>query len=345
VTNPFRDAGARAFWRPAVANLDPSAWRDVYRKKFDIAPGASVAAAGSCFAQHLGRHLRARFRFVDTEPAPPSLPREVRPRFGYGLFSARYGNVYSAAHLRQLAAEALGAFTPVDRVWHHEGRCYDPYRQTIEPNGFGSANEVRVLREAHLQAVREMLQTSDVFVFTLGMTETWRSAIDGAVYQTCPGTACGTFDAARHRFQDCTVADVCRDMSDFVRMARQLNPAMKFILTVSPVPLTATATGQHVLAAAVHSKSVLRAACGELEAGFDCIDYFPSYELIVAPPVRARFYDDNLRTVTAEGVEFVMSHFLEQHPGQDGASLDEESDTPAEVICDEVELARLWERQ
>lgn len=345
MTNPYRDAGAQAFWRPAVASLDPSAWRDVYRKKFAIGPDAAVATAGSCFAQHLGRHLRARFRFVDTEPAPPSLPREVRPTFGYGLFSARYGNVYSAAHLRQLAAEALGAFTPVDRVWHHEGRWYDPYRPTIEPNGFGSADEVRVLREAHLQAVREMLRTTDVFVFTLGVTETWRSTIDGAVYQTCPGTVGGTFDAARHRFHNCTVADVRTDISEFVRMAHQLNPAMTFILTVSPVPLTATATERHVLAATIHSKSVLRAACGELEAGFDCIDYFPSYELIVAPPVRARFYDDNLRTITAEGVEFVMSHFLEQHPGQERVSPDEESDTLAEVICDEAELDRLWKRQ
>lgn len=345
MTHPYRDSGAQAFWRSAVGSLEPSAWRDVYRKKFDIAPGASVATAGSCFAQHLGRHLRARFRFVDTEPAPPDLPREARPTFGYGLFSARYGNVYSAAHLRQLAAEALGAFTPVDRVWQHEGRYYDPYRPTIEPNGFGSADEVLVLREAHLRAVREMLQTSDVFVFTLGMTETWRSAIDGAVYQTCPGTACGTFDPSRHVFQNCTVADVRTDVSEFVRMARELNPAMKFILTVSPVPLTATATGQHVLSATILSKSVLRAACSELEAAFDCVDYFPSYELIVAPPVRARFYDDNLRTVTTEGVEFVMSHFLEQHPGQEGMSSDEESDTPAGVICDDEELARLWERQ
>jgi len=345
VTHPYRDPGARAFWRSAIASLDPSAWRNVYRRKFDIPAGASVATAGSCFAQHLGRYLRARFRLVDTEPAPPGLPRQVRPMFGYGLFSARYGNVYSAAHLRQLAAEALGAFTPADRVWHHEGRYYDPYRQTIEPNGFGSADEVRVLRDAHLQAVREMLQACDVFVFTLGMTETWRSAVDGAVYQACPGTACGIFDATRHLFQNCTVADVRTDMSEFIRMARDLNPAMKFILTVSPVPLTATASGQHVLMATMHSKSVLRAACGELEAAFDYVDYFPSYELIAAPPVRARFYDDNLRTVTTEGVEFVMAHFLEQHPGQEGESSHEESDEPTGVICDEEGLARLWERQ
>ena len=45
----------------------------------------------------------------------------------------------------------------------------------------------------------------------------------------------------------------------------------KCIISVSPVPLIATATNQHALVANTYSKSVLRAAAGELCSIYDAI--------------------------------------------------------------------------
>ena len=47
-------------------------------------------------------------------------------------------------------------------------------------------------------------------------------------------------------------------------LLRDYNENMRFILTVSPVPLVATAGSEHVLAATLYSKSVLRAVAGFL---------------------------------------------------------------------------------
>ena len=73
---------------------------------------------------------------------------------------------------------------------------------------------------------------------------------------------------------------------------------MKFIVTVSPVPLTATASGQHVEVATAGSKAILRAACGRLIEKFRDVDYVPSYEIITSQTARGAFYAPNLRSVT-----------------------------------------------
>ena len=57
-----------------------------------------------------------------------------------------------------------------------------------------------------------------------------------------------------------------------------------------------------MLVATTQSKSVLRAVAGSLQDQFRFVDYFPSYEIITAPPFQGKFYEKNQRSVTPEGV-------------------------------------------
>ena len=156
-----------------------------------------------------------------------------------------------------------------------------------------------------------------MFVFTFGLTEAWVGIEDGAVYPTCPGTIAGVFDPQRYRFHNFTFSETITDIEEFIAFARKLNPTMRFLFTVSPVPLTATAAGGHVLQASVYSKSVLRAACGEICDRYPFVDYFPSYELVASHPFRAMFFDPNLRTVTGKGVSHVMNVFFSTQAGSE----------------------------
>jgi hypothetical protein len=79
------------------------------------------------------------------------------------------------------------------------------------------------------------------------------------------------------------------------------------------VPLTATATDDHVLLATTYSKSVLRAVAGKLSQDDRRIDYFPSYEMIASPWSKGFFYEANMRAVNLGGVAAVMRVFFEQH--------------------------------
>ena len=90
----------------------------------------------------------------------------------------------------------------------------------------------------------------------------------------------------------------------------QMNPELHILLTVSPVPLVATASGDHVLVATQYSKSVLRAVAGDMARSHAQVDYFPSYEIIAAPPSRATFFEPNMRAIAGDGADLVMRHFF-----------------------------------
>lgn len=329
MSHPYDHQPDRAFWRRAIGTRAPDRIGDWYTRRFAL-DGKRIATAGSCFAQHIGRRLRAAgFDHVDLEPAPADLPADQAAEWGYGLYSARYGNVYTARQLVQLLQRATGRFTPREDWWARDGGVVDPFRPTIEPEPFGSVGELRALRRDHLERVAELFRVADVLVFTMGLTEAWLSREDGACFALCPGTAGGTYDAGRHRLLNMSTAEVRADMEAFVMLARDLNPRLEVILTVSPVSMMATATPQQVAVATVYSKSVLRAVAGELTAAHPFIDYFPAYDIVTGPASRGAFFQDGMREVTPEGVAHVMSVFFDQHPPPRSPSAAPPADQPA----------------
>ena len=123
----------------------------------------------------------------------------------------------------------------------------------------------------------------------------------------------GRYDDQQFRFKNLDFFEVHKDMVKIRTILKKRNPKLRILLTVSPVPLTATATPQHVLAATTYSKSTLRSVCGSLIEAYDDIDYFPSYELIASAFGRGFFYEPDQRNVTSAGVSSVMRIFFEQH--------------------------------
>ncbi len=307
--HPYAKLPDRAFWRRAVAADHSSRLRDLADSRPDLAT-ARIATAGSCFAQQISRSLRTmRLGWMDHEPAPAFLTAEAAINRGYGIYSCRYGNIYTPRQLLQLLQEAFFQRRLAEDVWTRDGRHYDVLRPTIEPHGFGSAAEVRALRASHLGRVRALFQELDVLVFTLGLTEAWVAA-DGTVLPVAPGVVAGDYDPARYHFHNFRHAEVLADLTAFLDGLRRVNPRAQLLLTVSPVPLVATASGQHVLVASTHSKSVLRAVAGELAADHPGVSYFPAYEIITGQPARHMHYNPDLRTVSEAGVAEVMRHFF-----------------------------------
>ncbi|GAB3136668.1 GSCFA domain-containing protein [Micromonospora sonneratiae] len=310
--NPYQSLPRRSFWRSAVAEPDMLAVGELWTPKFTIGPDDPVLTAGSCFARHIGPALLEHgMNWREVELPPPGLTAAERRARHYGTFSFRTGNIYTAAALRQWLSWALDDVAAPDEIWSEGGRFFDPYRPAVDPDGHPSAEAALAARQVTLAAIRNAIVEAGCLIFTLGLTEAWQDRDAGTVYPVCPGTRHGTFDADRHIFRNFTVAEVHRDLSVAVALARTVNPRLTVLLTVSPVPLTATATGEHALTATTYSKSVLRAAAGQLAQEFEYVDYFPSYEIVTGFPFRGVFFAPNLRTVTSEGVDFVMRHFFD----------------------------------
>jgi hypothetical protein len=273
--------------------------------------GLKIATAGSCFAQHIGRALKQRgLSYVDYEPPPEFLTPEAAEQHGYGIYSCRYGNIYTVRQLLQLFQESFGERRPETVIWEASGRFYDRLRPAVLPGGTATAEEIDVLRAAHLAAVNRMFLEVDLFVFTLGLTEAWINKSDGTVFPTAPGVIAGRFDPAETQFKNFRYQEILGDLEKFLDVLARVNSKCRVLLTVSPVPLAATATGDHVLVASTYSKCVLRAVAGDIARDRSNVTYFPSYELITGPQARYAYFNPDLRTVAASGVSEVMRHFF-----------------------------------
>jgi len=309
--NPYSTLPESAFWRSAVASKNPTEIQGLWDPKSELLPNHRVVTFGSCFAQHIGRALRERnFRWFITEPSPPGMSDANLSLFNYNLFSSRTGNIYTTSLLKQWVEWALEEKPVPDEYWVANGRYFDPFRPAIEPNGFESLDEMRASRNCAIAAFRRAITEAKHFIFTLGLTESWFNKSNGYEYPMCPGTAAGTFDPAEHQFKNQPFEFVRANLFDALAKIRSVNRRVRIILTVSPVPLTATNTRRHVLIATMESKSILRAVAGQLRAIHPWIDYFPSYEIVSSPVFGGRFFEPNLRSVTEAGVHFVMDSFF-----------------------------------
>jgi len=83
---------------------------------------------------------------------------------------------------------------------------------------------------------------------------------------------------------------------------------MKFVVTVSPVPLGTTFQEADIIVSNSHSKSLLRAVAEEIKRTYDYVDYFPSYEIVMNSPRDLAWREDCLH-VQWPMVQHVMQNF------------------------------------
>ena len=344
--HPYRGIPDHQYWSRAVSWAPPGGLDLVVETKFTIGTHDRVGTLGSCFAQHLSRHLaRSGLNYYVAETAPAGMSAADAAARQYGVFSARYGNVYTVRQALQLFQRAYGKFDPVEEPWVRGDVLVDPYRPLVEPSGFADPQALEAARDEHLSAVRDVFEKSDVLVFTLGLTEGWRSRADGAVFSTAPGVNGGSYDPAVYEFVNFGIDEVRADLIELCESLRSVNPDLLILLTVSPVPLIATFENRHVLVSTTYSKSVLRVAADEAARQLDHVDYFPSFELISSGGTNRNLYGPDLREVDELGVAHVMRSFSRHYihglgwaaPGAAPAVTTPVA-APA-VICDEETVA------
>jgi hypothetical protein len=313
MNNPYASQPDTAFWRRSVSALPAEEVDPLTSVPFRIQRTDRIATAGSCFAQHISNMLVGEgFCYFVTENAPATLGAADE---NFGTFPARFGNIYSPRQLLQLFQRAYGLFAPKDDVWQRDdGQYVDPFRPQIQSRGFDTVEQLLIDRQVHLAAVRTMFEQCDVFVFTLGLTEAWEASEDGAVFPIAPGVVAEGRPHASYRFRNFSVAEMTADIEACFSFIKEVNPNIRFILTVSPVPLVATYESRHVLVSTIYSKSALRVVAEEISHMLPDVAYFPSYEIITGAHARSQYFAEDLREVTPNGVNRVMAlfkkHFL-----------------------------------
>jgi hypothetical protein len=259
--------------------------------------------------------------YITEHPHPISIEASGPELESYEVFAARYGNIYTIRQCLELFRQATGIMPIIHDYATNDGKWFDLLRPGVIKDGFLSLREAKADRIFHLSKVREMFATANVFIFTLGLTEHWYNKAANHTYPACPGTVRGQFDPDMHVFGNSTCQEVVADLERFILEATAFNPGIKLIFTVSPVPLVATRSAKNVLVASMYSKSVLRAAIGQVEPNHSNVDYFPSYEIISSPASFGQYLTSDLREVTERGVSHVMDCFISSYYTQQSCSM------------------------
>ena len=333
MSNPYKDMHVSKFWSTAVAE------RVVAGKGLELMDagvlfesGKKVASVGSCFAKEIGKKL------VENGMDFATYQTQESELDSFGL-----GNVYTTRHFLQWMEFSIGERNwssnmhqfnngVVEDLTMNSQYHYSDHYECINKRTSIALNLINVLRSV------------DVLVLTLGLTEMWQSPCNEA-FAMCPGTSKGIFSHEHHFFKNLTFGEVTSDLRSIWQIIQKINPKLEIILTVSPVPLTATAARENVLVASAKSKSTLRAAAGEFIDSDEKLHYFPSYELITHVNNPDWRFNKNLRTVSSEGVSYVMSHLFEGETFNIKKSDNVFNQMLDEDLCEEARLGQFNQRK
>ncbi len=287
------------------------------KSKFDMLPFVNehkimtketpIGSAGSCFAVEIAKILQQEeYNYVVTEFGEN--PNEEAMVDGYelgskrALYSANFGILFNTPSLRQLAEKGFAEKEFNKYLVHSEfGLLMDPYRENVY---FKSKENYLRDYPKHLEAIKQTLLQSEVFVFTAGLNECWE-LFDGTVISRNPRNS--FYHLIKHKVL--TVQENVDNIMTFFNIVKRHNPKFKLVLTLSPVPLLATgrADNHHIIEANTHSKAVLRVALDQVVASHPDIYYLPSYELVTECIPNA--WKDDHRHVTEETISKVISMF------------------------------------
>ena len=272
-------------------------------RNFVIKPTDRIASIGSCFAQHIATFLKStNLEYLEVEVGERDS--------GYGVFSARYGNVYTTRQFIQLIRLAQSGDSQFGDIWEKDGRFFDSLRPTAIPQGFRSKDELIADRNVHYAAVGDLFREATVLILTLGLTEGWSNATTGQIYPVAPGVITGEYDPTLHKSFTSGIFEIIADLDEILNTFEGINPNLRIIFTVSPVPLMATHQDLHVITSSVSSKATLRTACDVIISKRENTYYFPSYEIITSLAQAGNYFQSNLRDVNNRGIQHVMRVFL-----------------------------------
>ena len=216
------------------------------------------------------------FAHLVSDVPHPALADAAPEADEYRGTSAGYGEIPTARQLRQLLDRVEGKVQPAVDRWAEDGAIVDPFRPRLA-HPARSDEEFVVLRDRHFAAVRSAVRRTATAIIAPG-------AIEGLAFEDGMVAAIGPDDprASGLRPDRSDVREVAEDLRAAIAALRAINPTIRIVLMVSPVPVAATADDAHVLLANGSAKAVLRAAMDRL-AGMPGVDYFPALELSPLP--------------------------------------------------------------
>jgi hypothetical protein len=248
---------------------------------------SKLLTLGSCFAQELRNYLAEKGMSADWLFVPPGL-----------------NNTFA---LRNFISWCLTGETSTKAYWYDEGAKGGAVKWDDDSN------------RASYAAVFEKV---DGIILTVGLAEVWLDSVSGGVFWR--GVPKSLYDETRHVCRVSSVEENEDNLREIVRLIRAVKPDIPIILTLSPVPLRATASDKSCITVDTVSKAILRVAIDNVMASKPAnVYYWPSFEIVrsLAPHLPHEWFgeDGNTRHVNRDAVHMILKAFMRHFFGMDSS--------------------------
>lgn len=250
---------------------------DVGSSNIDLNHHDKIMFIGSCFSENISSHLK-RLRFqVDN-----------------GAHGIIFHPIAIFKSLRQIIDAAR--FSEADLVKSGHGWVSLAHHGSYHHE----TTDALILRIQHdIQRSHTFLMNAKVLVLTFGTAMGYWHKERQMVVANC------------HRLPQQQFEKKLCDMEIMLEAAQQtlealirFNPELKIILTVSPV--------RHLREGFVEnqrSKARLVLLCERLKENYDCVNYFPSYEILLDELRDYRFYTEDMIHPSTQAVDYIAARF------------------------------------
>lgn len=274
-----------------------------------------VFTMGSCFAREIewallvrgGNVVSTDFDVLDHEAFAVTGPRERRAGFFHRFTPRAIWQEFRAAFGRLPQwDEASSLLVPYSVAG--EPRLEDLNYWYVDDSSFLPDHVMR-RRAAALALVRRAAEAK-VIILTLGLAESWRQKSTGLyLNRFTPRLAKACDD---YEFEVLSYDDVLFCLEDTLSLLRDVHNTGDFtlVVTTSPVPLTATMTGDDIIVANMNSKATIRAAVAAFCRNHpEQARYFPSYEIALYSDPATSWRPDTVH-VDKKLVGFIVETFM-----------------------------------
>lgn len=251
-----------------------------------ISYNSKVLFLGSCFASNIGDRMHSLL-----------FPTLINP------FGVLYNPFSISQSINNLLANDL--FTE-EQLFHHAGLWGSFYHHSA----FSSPSKEECLAKINqsLTAGRELIKDADFLVITLGTTWTYHHRESRNVVANCHKFPAKDFDRI-----PMTEDEIMQLLGIALVKARERNPKLKVIFTISPI--------RHWKDGAVNnmvSKATLIMAAQKMCISLHDCYYFPAFEIMMDDLRDYRFYAEDMIHPSSVAVDYIFEKFV-------GAAIDSES--------------------
>ncbi len=178
----------------------------------------------------------------------------------------------------------------------------------------------------------------DYLIITLGTAFVYKHRSTEKIVNNCHKLPSDQFDRKL-----LNVDQIVASLSDSINDIITINPEAEVIFTVSPV--------RHIRDGIVNnarSKAILVEACHQLCEAFSCVNYFPSYEIMMDVLRDYRFYHSDMIHPSDQAVDYIWDKFYQWFYDDKSQQFIKESEKinkmkAHRILHPETESAKSWQ--